>query len=428
MKQLVALTLLFVVCISMTGCRRGAGKAPPFPTPHVQVATPVTREITDFEEFTGRTTAKDSVNVIARATGYLVSADFKEGAIVKKGDLLFVIEPKPYQKLVDQAAAAVKQFEAQVAGAKADNARSLELIKTPGAISKQDVDRYETALEQATANLESAKAALVMAEINLGYCWTKAKIDGKVGNYLVTPGNVVTRDQTLLTTVVSQNPIYVDFDIDQRTFLRLQERDGKAKLAGSIPPEVTVTLGLTTDEGFPHEGTVNFTDNHVDPLTGTLRKRAQFPNPDLKMTPGLFARIRLPISLPHQALLIPENALGTEQERRFVYVVNSKSAGDKKDPAKKIDVVEQRVVKVGSLQGGLRVIEEGLTSNDRVVINPLPTLQMTIQQNKGQVVIDAPPPSSKEGSEPSKDAKPPVRPDQPAKPARSAMSEKEAAQ
>ncbi|MCE9546074.1 MAG: efflux RND transporter periplasmic adaptor subunit [Planctomycetia bacterium] len=375
-----ALACAAVTSAALSGCGYGQAQSPPPPnmTPVVEVAVPITQVVTDFEEFTGRTDAVESVNVVARATGYLAAVHFHEGAIVKKGQLLFDIDAKPYQALFDQAQGQVDLMKAQVKQAVSDNDRAKELSKTEGAISRQDIDKYLHTMEQMQAALKAAKATLETARINLGYCQVTSPIDGRISRFFITPGNMVTQDQTLLTNVVSLDPIYAYFDIDERTYAQIQQlkREGKMVSMHDKPP---VSIGLASEEGFPHSGYIDFFDNRVDSGTGTMRARGLFANHDYILTPGLFARVQLPVSEPHQAILVPEKALLTDQGRRYLYVVSPQPVLDSKgNPERGLDgktkmqeVAGYRQVTLGPLQGEMRVINKGLKAGERVVVSGL---------------------------------------------------------
>jgi RND family efflux transporter MFP subunit len=351
-------------CLGLTGCAHGPSEtSAPAPTP-VTVSYPVERDVTDYADFTGRTAAVDSVEVRARVWGYLDNVNFKEGALVKKGDVLLEIDPRAYQAQYDANKAQVAQNEASLQLARANNRRYKTLFKeNPGAVSSLELDKYQAEEAQAVANLDLAKANVDSAKLNLD--WTKviAPISGRVSRYKVTVGNLVQSGQngggTLLTTIVSVDPMYAYFDVDERTVLRVRQliREGKAKSARET--EWPVALGLATEEGFPHQGTINFVDNQVNPKTGTLRVRGVFANPDETISPGFFARVRVPIGHPHKALLVSERALDNDQGQKILYVVNEKNE------------VISRPVQVGALHDGLRAIEDGLKPGERVIVNGL---------------------------------------------------------
>jgi len=348
-------SLLFALCclLGLTGTgivlpQQAAEKeAKP---PKVQVSLPVEMTVTDHQDFPGRTEAVLSVDIRARVSGYLIRAPFKEGSLVKKGDLLYEIDPRPYQAELDRAKAQLELAEVRLKVAKADLERSKKLLAASG-ISREDYEKIAAAQSEAETQVKAAQASLEIPRLNLMFTRVTAPIDGRIGRSLVSVGNVVVADKTSLTTLVSQNSIYGYFDVDANTVPRLLRlvRGGQ----GKTPP---VLLGLVGETGFPHEGTIDFVNNKVDPTTGALQVRGIFANKDQLLIPGMFGRIRLPFGEPHKALLIADQALFSGEEKKFVYLVN-----DKKE-------IVARQVKVGSLEGGLRVIEQGILPNELVVV------------------------------------------------------------
>jgi RND family efflux transporter MFP subunit len=328
--------------------------------------------VTDFADFTGRTAAVDSVEVRARVWGYLDKVNFKEGALVKKDDVLFEIDPRLYRADLERSEGTVAQYEARVHRLERDHHRAKNLLAR-GAVGQEEYDRYEADFREAAANLHVAKANRDLAALNLGYTRVAAPVSGRVSRYIVTVGNLIqSGDQnggTLLTTVVSVDPMYVYFDMDERTVLRVREliRDGKAR--STRETEWPVWLGLASEDGFPHEGTINFEDNQVNPKTGTLRVRAVFPNKDELLSPGLFARVHVPIGPAHRALLVTDRALGTDQGQKVLYVVNAKGE------------VVSRPVRPGAIHDGLREITEGLEAGERVIVSGLQQVRpgLTVQ-------------------------------------------------
>src|SRR5882672_2633628 len=309
------IVVLFACCFLAVvgGCRQNASDVAPSEPPAIPVSHPVSREVTDFVDFTGQTDAVQSVNVVPRVTGYLVQMPFKEGSEVRsddrpnvaaevagllatphgpllaaaslfpgqfhKGDLLFEIDPRPYQAQLDQAQGQVYLNEAQLNLAKANYLRALEVAKTPGAISPQDVDTYKAQQEQADAALKAAKASLEVYRLNLTFCKVTSPIDGQVSRYYLTLGNLVNQDQTLLTTVVSLDPMYAYFDVDEPTVLRVRRAINEGKIKRPLEGLVPVLMGLQGEEGFPHRGNVDFVNNQVNPTTGSLSLRGVFANP-----------------------------------------------------------------------------------------------------------------------------------------------------
>jgi RND family efflux transporter MFP subunit len=354
--------VLLGLCLFVVGCARvpSAPESAPAPTT-VTVSRPIVRDVTDYADFTGRTAAVDSVEVRAHVWGYLDRVNFREGALVKKDDVLFEIDPRTYRADFDRARGTVAQYEARVHRTERDYRRARTLLAR-GAVSQEDHDRYEADHREAVANLDVARANRDLAALNLGYTKVTAPVGGRASRYAVTVGNLVqSGDQgggTLLTTVVSVDPMYVYFDMDERTVLRVRQliREGKARSAGAGWP---VAMGLANQEGFPHRGTIDFEDNQVNPKTGTLRVRGVLPNKDEGLSPGLFARVRVPIGRAHRALLITDRAVDTDQGRKVLYVVNDKNE------------VVSRPVRLGALHDGLREVTEGLTPGEAVIVSGL---------------------------------------------------------
>ena len=312
-------------------------------------------------------TRKTRSSSFPRVTGYLKSAPFKEGAEVEKGATLFEIDQAPYQAQLDQANKQVELNEAQVKEAMADNARAKQLAKTPGAISKQDVDRYQAAEEEAVAAVQAATASRKVYEINLGYCTVKSPIAGRVGRYYLTAGNLVNQDQTQLTTVVSLDPMYVYFDVDDNTRLRILREVQAGRIETYQKTQLPVDVGLDDeDDRFPHHGMINFVNNQVNSGTGSITVRGQIDNPPAVggtrlLAPGMFVRVRLPIGKPHKALLVIDRALGSDQGKKYLFVVDPKT-----------NIVEQRRVETGDLQeNGQREIKSGLKPDEWVVVGAI---------------------------------------------------------
>ncbi len=350
--------------VAAAGCVHRPPQVAPPETPAVPVSQPVTREVTDYVDFTGRTDAVEAVDVRPRVSGYLVQMPFKEGAEVKKGDLLFEVDPRPYQAQLDQALAQVELNKAQLQLAKTTYERDRKLLAN-GAVSQQDLDQDKAAVDEAAARIKAYEASLEVYRLNLAYTKVTAPIDGQISRYYLTVGNLVNQDQTLLTTVVSLDPIYAYFEMDEPTILRLRRAINEGKIQRPENGVYTVLMGLQGEEGYPHRGTVNFVNNQVNPSTGSISVRGVFPNPKPEngtrvLSPGMFARIRLPIGRPHQALLVIDRAIGSDQGLKYVYVVDA----DNK--------VQQRRVTTGALQeDGLRVVTDGLKPDDWVVVGAL---------------------------------------------------------
>jgi RND family efflux transporter MFP subunit len=355
----VVAALALVLPAGLSGCTRGPSDAPAAAPAPVTVSYPVQRDVTDYTDFTGRTLAVDSVEVRAHVWGYLDKVNFKEGALVNKGDVLFELDARPYQALLNQAKAKVTQDEAQLTFDEAEYQRNIKLVSS-GAASKSDLDKASAARGVDVANIAADKAVVAARQLDLEYTKVLAPISGRVSRYIVTVGNLIqSGDQgggTLLTNIVSMDPMYVYFDVDEHTALRVRQmiREGKSDSPreGGFP----VSMGLANEEGYPHEGTINFVDNQVNPKTGTIRLRGMFPNKDQVLLPGFFARVRTPVGRPHKALLVNERALDTDQGQKILYVVNDKNE------------VVIRPVQPGALHDGLREITDGLKPDDKVIV------------------------------------------------------------
>jgi RND family efflux transporter MFP subunit len=358
----IGAALVLGSCLGATGCARAPAAAPAAaPTP-VTVSHPVEREVTDYADFTARIAAVDSVDVRALVGGYLNKLNFKEGALVKKGDVLFELDARPYQEALDQAKARVRLDEAQLKFDEAEYERDLNLFNR-GAVSHSELDKARAARDKDLANIAADKAQVASYELDLVYAKLVAPISGRISRYNVTVGNLIQAGTqgggTLITTIVSVDPIYAYFDVDEGTVQRLRRsaRDGKTESAEE--PAWHVSLGLATEEGFPHQGTINFADNQVNAQTGTLRVRGVFPNKDESLIAGYFARVRIPTGKPHRALLVSDRALDNDQGQKVLYVLNDR------------DEVVSRPVRVGALHDGLRAIEDGLKSGERVIVGGL---------------------------------------------------------
>lgn len=336
----------------LVGCARSqAGAAPGAapPPPAVSVAEVLARPLRDFEEFTGRLEPVTSVSIQPRVGGFIEAAQFAEGAHVKKGQLLFRIDPRPFQTEVDRLAAQLKRAHSQAALAASNRDRGQQLI-AKHVIAQQDYDQLETAAASSKDDIGAAQAALEAARLNLEFTSVRSPIDGRVSRMLITPGNLVATT-SVLTTVVSDDPVYAYFDADEQTYLRFAH--GAAD--GSSP----VFMGLADEQGYPHEGKLDFVDNQVDANSGTIRARAVFANKDGHYTPGLFARIKLVGGEARDAILIDERAVGTDLGKKFVLALKSDNT------------LEYRPVTLGANLEGLRVVSQGLAAGDVIVVNGL---------------------------------------------------------
>jgi len=338
----------------------GPGGPPP-----VTVAKPVVRDIVEMDEFTGRFEASASVDVRARVNGYIDSVAFKDGAMVREGELLFVIDRRPYQAALNQAQANLNVVQTRLDLAKLDYERYERLARS-GTASEAALDTRRQALLSAQAETAGGRAAVETARLNLSFTEIRAQISGRISRKLVTEGNLVRENETLLTTIVATDPIYFYFDIDERSFLAYQRmaRAGAASANGSGGRALEIAVGLTDEKGFPHKGLLTFTDNRLDAATGTMRLRATLENKDQFLSPGLFGRIAVPGSPSFQGILVPDEAILTDLGRRFVYVVANDGA------------VRQQPVRLGSRTDNYRIVREGLKGDETLVINGLQRVRM----------------------------------------------------
>ncbi len=370
--SLAALGLLLAACQKPVSPASG-----PPPPPAVTANQPAQREVVEWDEYPGRLEAVEMVEARARVSGYLQSVHFKDGAEVNKGDLLFVIDPRPYQAEVDRAEASLNQAQTHLAWTSNDLARAERLLKSK-TVSEEEADSRSKAKHEAEAVLQSSRASLEMARLNLEYTHLTAPVSGRISRKLVTEGNLINGNQgvsTLLTTIVSLDPIYCYMDTDERALLKYQQLAREGKRASARDAQIPCEMGLANEEGFPHQGVVDFVDNRVDPTTGTIRARGVFSNADRSLTPGLFARLRVTGSGKYPALLIPDQAVGTDQGQKIVYVINDQ------------DTVEYRKVKLGPIFDGLRVVHEGLQAKDWVVVNGLMSIRQGVKVNPNRAAV-----------------------------------------
>jgi RND family efflux transporter MFP subunit len=380
--------LLLGSCLGLAGCSHAPADAPAKSPPAVTVSYPLQREVTDYQDYTGRTAAVDSVQVQARVTGYLDKIYFTEGAEVTEETVLYEIDPRPYQAAYNAAKAQVAQNMASLELAKQNNARFKKLAtEKEGAVTQVDLDQYQSQQDQAVANLDYAQANLASVKLNLDWTKVTAPVEGRVGRLLVTRGNLIVANQTTLTTVVRQDPMWVYFDADEPTVLQVHElmRQGKFGPASpEHPPKIPFHLQLANEKGFPHEATLDFVNNQLDQATATLLIRAIFPNPKPAngprlFTPNNFVRVRVPTSAPYQALLVNPEAVGTDQDLKYLYIVDENNK------------VVRYNVKLGSLQDGLQVITDGLKPGERVIVRGIQRVQQGATVNATLVPMPMPP-------------------------------------
>jgi len=359
-KAISARPLFLVALVALAGCGESPKSAGP-PPPTVTVAKPAQRPIVDQDEYVGRFVAVNNVEVRARVSGYLDGIHFQDGQLVKQGDLLFTIDRRPFQNTLDQARANLELAQSNVRFTEADYARAQKLLKDH-TISEQAYDQRAQAYRNAVASVAANEAMVKQAQLDLEFTELRAPVAGRIGDRRVSQGNLVTGGTggtTLLATIVSMDPIRLEFTFDEAAYLRYERLSSSGKEMTGRGGNVLVALKLIDESDFMHRGYMDFVDNVIDRSTGTIRGRAQFSNPDGVFTPGMFARVRVPGSPVYQALLIPDSAIGSEQARKYVLIVDDGS------------IARQRYVTLGQSVEGLRVIKEGLTADDRVIVNGL---------------------------------------------------------
>lgn len=354
------------VCLAslalITGCKPAATKATfAPPPPAVTVAKPIVKKVIDWDEFTGRLASPESVDIRARVSGYLEEVHFKEGTEVKEGDLLVTIDPRPYEAAVQRAQADVSSARSRAELAKTEAENAGPLLKSQAISSEENVRRLKAAAE-ANSAMKAAEALLKAAELDLEFTRIRSPINGRISDARVTKGNLVTggtKDATLLTTVVSLDPIYCFIECDERSALKYREMHKLGTRKSAMFAEIPAQMALANQSGFPHQGHLDFVDNVLNPTTGSIRARAVFENQDRLMSPGFFARVRIPGSGEYEGMLILDQAIADDQGRSFVWVIDADNKAS------------YRPVVTGPLQDGMRVVREGLKAEDRVVINGL---------------------------------------------------------
>ena len=354
--------LIAAVAGALAGCEQRQQSAAP-PPPTVTVAKPVRRTIVDQDEYVGRFVAVDSVEIRSRVSGYLSEIHFTDGQMVHKGDLLFTIDHRPFEIVLEQMRANLAQARANLAFTVADLARGQELLHNK-TITEQTYDQRTQAKRVAEASVAAQEAMVHQAELDLNdYSNLRAPVDGRIGDRRVSVGNLVTggngANTTLLATIVSIDPIRFEFTFDEASYLRYQRFAGNNGQMANGEGGVTVALKLIDEQNFQHAGKMDFVDNVIDRSSGTIRGRAVFANPNGLFTPGMFGRVRVPGSPPYTALLVPDAAIGSEQARKYVLVVDDGG------------VARQRYIVPGQLDDTMRVVKEGLTADDRVIVNGL---------------------------------------------------------
>jgi multidrug efflux system membrane fusion protein len=343
----------------LCACGKPGGGAQSAPPPQVSVAQVLEKRVKDWDEFTGRLQAVESVEIRPRVSGYIDKVAFTEGSQVKSGDLLFVIDPRPYQAEYDRSAADVKRYKTALELARIELVR-VQRLKDSGAVSEEELDERKSTVAQAEANVAGSEASLETASLNLSFTRVASPIAGRVSRAEVTKGNLVTGGSnggTLLSSVVSMDPMYLYFDADEQSYLRYAQMARSGERPSSRDDQKPVQVGLANEEGFPHTGSVDFVDNQLNPQTGTIRARAVLQNKDGQFTPGLFARVQLLGSGEYSAILIEDRAVNTDQNQKYVLLLGANNQ------------IEYRKVKLGRVIDGLRIVREGLKPGDVIVVN-----------------------------------------------------------
>ena len=354
--------LPLAIATLLASCGESQKQAGP-PPPAVTVSEPIKRTVFDYDEYVGRFAAINSVEVRARVSGYLDKLHFKDGQLVKQGDLLFTIDRRPFQNTLDQARANLVQAQSNVAYTESDYTRGQQLVRDK-TITDQTFEQRAQAFRNAKASVSNNEAAVRQAELDIDFTELRAPINGRIGDRRVSPGNLVTGgtggNTTMLATIVSTDPIYFEFTFDEASYLRYERLAKAGQDIASRNASVKVALKLIDENDFDHEGRMDFVDNVIDRSTGTIRGRAFFSNPNEVFTPGMFGRVRVPGSPPYEGLLIADAAIATEQARRYVMVIDGE------------DIARQRYVTIGQLTSdNLRVIKEGIGPDDRIVVSGL---------------------------------------------------------
>ncbi|NYS29221.1 efflux RND transporter periplasmic adaptor subunit [Pantoea sp. WMus005] len=366
------LTLLGMVLLitQLVGCDKGVAQNAPPPPPEVSAAPVLIKPVSQWDNFNGRVEAVQSVQLRPRVSGYIDSVNYREGDEVKKGQVLFTIDDRSYRAALEQAKAELARARSQASLARSESGRSEKLIGTQ-AISREAWEQRRSAASQAQADVLAAEAAVDMAQLNLDFTRVTAPIDGRASRAQITTGNLVTAGDSasVLTTLVSQQQMYVYFDVDENTFLNYQAMARQGQQRHALPVEIA----LVGEQGFPHQGKIDFMDNQLTASTGTIRMRALLDNQQRQFTPGLFARVRLPGSAQFEAVLIDDKAVLTDQDRKYVYVVDGEGKAQRRD------------IQPGAMIDGLRIVKSGLKSGDRVIIAGLqkvfmPGMPVTAQQ------------------------------------------------
>lgn len=375
----LARAVFFVVAAStLASCGRSpdANKSggPP-PAPSVSVAAAVERQIQDFDEFTGRLEATETVDIRPRVGGTIERVHFREGQIVRKGELLFGIDSRPFRAELSRAEAQVAAAQTHLEQSRTEFDRAQKLLDIK-AISKQEFDQLQSVTRTSDANLRAAQAAVQAARLNVEFAQIRSPISGRVSRANVTAGNLVGNAEPVLTTIVSQDKVFAYFDASESTYLKYAKAARDSARTGSRTAANSVLMGLASEQGYPHKGAIDFIDNRLNPLTGAIRARAVFDNSNGEFTPGLFARIKLLGSGSYSAVMVPDRAIGTDQDKKFVLVVGADN------------LAGFREVKLGALQEGMRVVASGVKPGEMVIIDGLQRVRPGMPVMAQKVVLD----------------------------------------
>jgi membrane fusion protein, multidrug efflux system len=400
MRALVRGILLTTAVLIGCGQSKGGG-APgaggPPPAPQVTVASSVQRQIQEFDEFTGRLEATETVDVRPRVAGTIDRVHFKEGQLIRKGDVLFTIDARPFRAELARAEAQLAAAQTQSELAKTEFARAQKLLEIK-AISRQEFDQLQSGTRSSDANIRGAQAAAQAARLNVEYATIRSPIAGRVSRANVTAGNLVGNAEPVLTTIVSQDKVYAYFDASEQTYLKYVKSAREGTRPSSRETANPVLMGLASEQGYPHKGAIDFVDNRLNPQTGAIRARAVFDNAKNEFTPGLFARVKLIGSGTYNAIMTPDRAIGTDQDKKFVLVVGADN------------VAQFRPVKLGALQDGMRVIVDGLKPGEMVIVDGLQRVRpgMPVAAQKFEVDQNGMPiekPAAPPGAPPKQDGK-----------------------
>jgi RND family efflux transporter MFP subunit len=368
------LALLLVSAAALAGCNPAQPPPPPMKAPDVVVSRAIVDQVTDFEEFQGKTEAVETVEVRARVSGYLDKLHFEEGADLHKGDLLFTIDQRPLKAELDRMDANLGLAEAHQKRLEADHERARALLPK-GSISREEYDKIAGDLSEAQSATKSARAARSVAQLNFDYSRVTCPINGRISRRMIDCGNMVKADETALTYIANLDPMYVYFDVDERTYLRIYRPLVEKETTLAQVKEMTVSMGLADEKGYPHTGKINFVDNHIDQNTGSVWVRGLFANPKKLFAPGLFVRVRLPVGEPHKAVLIPEQALATDQGQKFVWVVDDEGHA------------VYRRIQLGAQHGALREVEKGVDVGERVIVSGLQRVRNDPKKGYAEVTV-----------------------------------------